>query len=263
MDAFALYQQRQRQFEQRKQQAAIEQPIAATVQPVAAQPIISPQKAFGDGLLGEYTDLDILLLAIEEQNEKRKRAKKGAARDTENELALRKFKPIIEKWIEAKVILDRKIFALVVYFAIGAGDYPLLIAMCDLSIELKIIDFDPILKRELQSFIVDELWELCKRDYWYQPDGKGTRKTLKKPMPDWFWTIFDRVVTTKQWATIWFKQNMMLQIAGYDADYRCDEDKAIYFWEKCEELSERSGVKTRLNELKALKEKRQLNTTSS
>lgn len=248
---FATYQHQQRKFEQRKAQEQIAVVELIPVVPIGTAIIKSAVTQNTDGLLGDYQDLNILLLAIEEQNAKRSRAKKGAARDTENELALRKFKPIIEAWILAKVILDRKIFALCVYFALGCGDYPLLIQMCDLSIELGIIDFEPTLKRELQGLIVDEVWEVCKKDYWYQPEGARTKKRMKKPMPDWFWTIFDRVVTTKDWATIWYKQNMLLQIAGYDCIHRGDKQKAIDYWSLCDDMSERSGVKTALKDLVA------------
>lgn len=251
MSDFERYMQRQRLFEQRKirveQTAPIAEPPKVHATTVTKPDVKTPVETAG--LLGEYAELGILLLAIEDQNEKRKRAKKGAARDTENELALRKFKPIIEAWLSAKVILDRKVFALVVYFALGAGDYPLLIQLCDLSVELGIIDFEPTLKRELQGLIVDELWEVWKKDYVYQPDGNRTKKTMRKPMPDWFWTIVDRVVTTKAWATIWYKQNMMLQMAGYDCLHRGDRQNAIFYWQQCNDLSERSGVKTALRDL--------------
>jgi len=251
MDGFELYAFKKRQFEERKLQPQIAEveTVQAVVKPVITRPAVTAEQIVTGGLLGEYQELEILLLAIEDQNAKRSRAKKGAARDTENELALRKFKPIIESWILAKVILDRKIFALVIYFAIGCGDYPLLIAMCDLSIELGIIDFEPTLKRELQGFIVDEVWEACKKDYWYQPDGLRTKKRMKKPMPDWFWTIFERVVTTKAWPTIWYKQNMLLQIAGYDCLHRGEQQKAVEYWSQCNDLSERSGVKVALKDL--------------
>jgi hypothetical protein len=253
MNSFEQYAFKKRQFEQRKLQPQIDvaEPVQVAVKPVLTRPPVTAEQIVTGGLLGDYQELDILLLAIEEQNARRSRAKKGTARDTENELALRKFKPIIEAWINAKVILDRKIFALVVYFAIGCGDYPLLIAMCDLSIELGIIDFEPTLKREMQGFIVDEVWEVCKKDYWYQPDGSRTKKRMKKPMPDWFWVIFERVVTTKAWPTIWYKQNMMFQIAGYDCVHRGDKKAAIEYWSQCNELSDRSGVKLALKELLA------------
>ena len=247
----SLWMHRQRQFEQRKQELEHAEPIAA-VEPIQVKTIViqpSVSLADTDGLLGDYQDLNLLLLAIEEQNARRSRAKKGTPRDTENELALRKFKPIIEAWISAKVILDRKVFALVIYFALGCADYPLLIALCDLSIELGIIDFEPTLKREMQGLIVDELWELTKKDYWYQPEGSRTKKRMRKPMPEWFWTIFDRVVSTKIWPTIWYKQNMMLQIAGYDCVHRGDNKKAVEYWSQCNDLSERSGVKTALKDL--------------
>lgn len=251
MSSFQQFLHKQRQFEQRKLQLQDEvaEPVPVIVKPVINRPPVTAEQIVTGGLLGEYQELDILLLAIEDQNERRKRAKKGASRDTENELALRKFKPIIEAWISAKVILDRKIFALVVYFAIGCGDYPLLIAMCDLSIELGIIDFEPTLKREMQGFIVDELWEVTKKDYWIQVDGLRTKKRMRKPMPDWFWTIFDRVVTTKAWPTIWYKQNMLLQIAGYDCVHRGELQQAVKYWSQCNDLSERSGVKVALKDL--------------
>jgi hypothetical protein len=249
--SFEQFLHQQRQFEQRKlkPQIAAEETVQQIVKPVVTRPPITAEQIVTGGLLGDYQELDILLLAIEDQNARRSRAKKGVARDTENELALRKFKPIIETWISAKVILDRKIFALVVYFALGCGDYPLLIAMCDLSIELGIIDFEPTLKRELQGLIVDELWEVTKKDYWIQIDGPRGKKRMRKPMPEWFWIIFERVVTTKAWPTIWYKQNMLYQIAGYDCVHRGEHKKAVEYWTQCENLSERSGVKTALREL--------------
>lgn len=261
MDDFELYLYRQRQFERNKLLPRVEEQNTQPVNMPVAVPVqkLSSMPENTDGLFGEYQDLGVLMMALEETDAKRKRAKKSGSQDIENELALRKFKPVMQAWISAKVILDRKFFALVVYFAVGSGDYPLLIEMCDLATELKFFDFEPTLSRQLPDFIVDEIWKLCVRDYWHQPDGPRTKKRLRKPMPDWFWVIFERIVVTEKWPTVGvgfadklkYKQNELLQIAGYDALYKGEKQKAVDFWSKCQDLSSRSGVVTALKELLA------------
>jgi len=229
----------QRKAQQNKSLKAVENlsvKPAVIVQRVVEQVVISPEQTKSSGLFGEYGDLQTLYAEIEEHNARRNRTKKDLSRETENQISLKKFKPIIETWINAKTIPDRKVFALCAYFASGGADYPLLIQMTDLSIELRIIDFEPTLKREMQAFIADELWELCKKHYWRYPDGKTGEKLADKALPEWFWVIFDKIVLTEQWATIVYKKMQMLHIAAFDLEYQGKFKQALEYANRCESL---------------------------
>jgi hypothetical protein len=266
---YQLYIIKQRQLEKRKAELANTQ-VAAEIQPavivqrVVQQVVISPEQAQQSGLFGEYGDLQTLYMEIEDHNARRGRTKKDISRETENQISLKKFKPIIESWINAKTIPDRKVFALIAYFASGCADYPLLIQMTDLSIELRIIDFDPTLKRELQAFIADELWELCKKHYWHWPDGnkKNGEKWAQKLLPGWFWQIFERILTEK-WPTIVYKKMQLLHIAAFDLEYQGKLQAALNYANQCNELKSEthmSGTSGVSRLIKRLEER--LKTTS-
>lgn len=217
-------------------------PVFIERAPVILSPVsvVIPQDT--TGLFGDYGDLQTLLQAVDEANIKRKSLK---TRAVENRIAYDNFLPVMRAWLDKKVILDTKFYAYFAYYAIDENDYPLLIEMADLSIELKIIDFKPHLKRSLQPFIIDEFYvNYHKKHHLLQPDGRGTFKSLRQPYPKWFWTIYHKTVETKQWWTVgWQETTWLMGLAVLAHNHAKDYKKAIAAYEQMELMRTDIGAK--------------------
>lgn len=245
---YQLYVIKQRQLEKRKRELANTQTADNVHQAnnalfsqsvINSNPVVIPKDT--SGLYGDYGDLQTLLQAVDEANVKRRSHK---TRAVENRLAYEQFLPVMRAWLDNKVILDIKFFAYFSYYAVDEKDYLLLIEMADLSIELKVIDFKPHLKRLFQSFIIDEFYtSYHKKHHLLQPDGKGTFKSLRLAYPDWFWTIYHKAVETKEWWTVqWQEQTWLMGLAVLAHNHAKEYKKAVSVYESMMLIRSDNGV---------------------
>lgn len=197
---------------------------------------------------------DILRKAQDWHQKIRRNLDNPKAYDLANLDALKLVRPFIEPCLMDNTIRPNlKLWTYTAMWSVNINDYDFAVKMLEFALANDFCKLDvELIKRDIDGFVLDGMCKYLRSDEFFNIVGKGvgTRRSLKKTLPDYFHVIFAKVYK-KQWKTFPAITRMLYSIAAYHALFHQDKRLAILYLETSAALLERGSDLSLLKELKA------------